>query len=918
MTRIRTTLLVIAALSALLVGCSTREEYVDAAIGEARSAAAMRDYARAHEILDAAMSHTRVDFRLAYEKAEILKRAHLYTDAADWYARAAAIDSSSWKAVAGMWEAAYLGEGKSAEAAARVLSEAMDFLSAAPDSIANLSAAVRAGIVVDKEDAVAEARERLLRQYPDSELASDLIKEDVDWIGVERDDETRLSMCDTFLDRYPVTEWRPRVMRLKLVSLKRLGRLDDVETLAREWGEAHKSNAELLDIIAAVLVSCRRAPTAAVEFSTRAVELTLAECDSLGLGVEDSGGRMSLVPENGDAPDQETIDELVNRLASRFLTRATALAEAGSFPECRSAAAKALAWLDIDENDEETGSAYHYVLGRAEEGMNNQGGAFEEYLKAVMVGGRQNRWPARADTALRRVYEIGQYRGTSRDAHGDMTLEDFAREHVGYDGPVFTDVTTEAGLGGRNQSRVAWGDCDGDGYDDLLLSGCVLMRNGGDGTFDDVTAQAGVGGTGSNGGVWADIDNDGDLDFYATSGATSGENTDRLWINRGDGTFEDGTEAAGRMTDLYTTEGAAWGDYDADGLVDLYLASYERPRTDDFDEYGVGFPDILYRNLGGGVFVDVTDAAGMEPPFGAHLSGRGVNWGDYDNDGDLDVFVSNYRLQEDFLWRNEGDGTFVNVAPSLGASGRETDGWWGHTIGSEWGDFDNDGDLDLFSANLAHPRYIEVSDMSMLLENGGPPEWAFLDRRAGAGIKYAETHSDPAWGDMDADGDLDLFITSIYPDCGTFLYLNDGKGRFQDVTWLAGVRSFNGWGCAMSDYDLDGDLDIAVASGSGFRLFRNDGPRRGPANHWLEVRVAGTHANAAGIGARITVSSGESAQIREIQGGKGTTSQHSLTAFFGLGREGGPVSVVVRFPGGGTERLDNVEVDQRIVIHETR
>jgi hypothetical protein len=314
----------------------------------------------------------------------------------------------------------------------------------------------------------------------------------------------------------------------------------------------------------------------------------------------------------------------------------------------------------------------------------------------------------------------------------------------------------------------------------------------------------------------------------------------------------------------------------------------------------------------------VTDGVGMEPPFGIDLSGRGVNWGDYDNDGDLDIFVSNYRLQENFLWRNEGDGTFVTVAPMLGVSGRETDGWWGHTIGSEWGDYDNDGDLDLFSANLAHPRYIEVSDMSRLLENNGPPDWTFTDRRAEAGIKYAETHSDPAWGDVDADGDLDLFITSIYPDCGTFLYVNDGNGHFADVTWLAGVRSMNGWGCAMSDYDADGDLDIGVASASGFHLFRNEGSRGRPKNHWLEVDVEGTKANAAGIGARVTVESGQSTQIREIEGGKGTTSQHSMTAFFGLGQEGGAVNVEVRFPGGSVERLENVKADQRIVIRETR
>ena len=280
--------------------------------------------------------------------------------------------------------------------------------------------------------------------------------------------------------------------------------------------------------------------------------------------------------------------------------------------------------------------------------------------------------------------------------------------------------------------------------------------------------------------------------------------------------------------------------------------------------------------------------------------------------------MSNYRLQENLLWRNEGDGSFVNVAPELGVSGRETDGWWGHTFGSEWGDYDNDGDLDLMCANLAHPRDIEVSDMSMLLRNAGPPDWSFADGRAGVGIKYAETHSDPSWFDADADGDLDLFVTSIYPNCGSFLYRNTGRGRFEDITWLAGVRSFNGWGCAVSDYDIDGDLDLVVGSGSGLRLFRNDGPARASKeNHHISIVAIGTDSNRSGIGARVSVTGERGTQIREIGGGKGTTSQHSLVAFFGLGSDNGPVDVEVSFIGGRTVVLNDVRVDQRVVVRET-
>ena len=881
----------LATAAVLVTGCSTRPEYVEGRIEEAREHAQRRDYERAHAVLDAAIERAPDDVDLAMEKAGIFMRAHEYEDAAAWFQEAEKLDPDSPEAAVGRWRA--LHEASPDDEAIRelILEEAGERSAAAPDSLASLTASVRAHVMLGEEEAVEDAVARLVALYPDSELGSELIKEDLDWIGVERDDQTRLSMADAFLDEYAVTRWRPRAMRLKLITLRRLGRCEDVVSVGREWARAHPDDAEVLGVVASAYVSCGAAAEEAAGLARRAIEL-----GPPGHGAED--------------------EEAATERAGYGLTLARALVLAGDFAGALDAADQAQAGLSTGPDDEETGAAWYFTRGQALEGLERLEESFDAYLSALIAGGRQNRWPTRADTAIRALYD-----GEFATRAGGVGLLEFARERVDYGGPVFTDVASDAGLDGRGESRVAWGDYDGDGFEDLLLSGRTLMRNNGDGTFVDVTETAGIGGTGANGGVWADVDNDGDLDFYATSGSTSGERTDRLWLNTGDGAFLDGTEDAGGMTDHYTTEGAAWGDYDADGFVDLYLASYERPRDEAFEEYGVGYPDILYRNLGDGSFVDVTEEVGMAPPFGEHLSGRGVNWGDYDNDGDLDVFVSNYRLQENFLWRNEGDGSFENVAPEVGVSGTETDGWWGHTIGSEWGDYDNDGDLDLVCANLAHPRYIEISDKSMLYRNTLSDDGRFHDRRADAGVKYAETHSDPSWGDVDQDGDLDLFVTSIYPNCGTFLYLNDGLGRFEDVTWLAGVRSFNGWGTAMCDYDQDGDLDIAVASGSGFRLFRNDGMLTegvGGSRHWLAVRCRGTGSNAAGIGARVRVKSGSRTQIREVQGGKGTTSQHAMTAFFGLGPRGRTVDVEVRFLGGAAVVLEDVGVDQIITVVEPR
>lgn len=159
---------------------------------------------------------------------------------------------------------------------------------------------------------------------------------------------------------------------------------------------------------------------------------------------------------------------------------------------------------------------------------------------------------------------------------------------------------------------------------------------------------------------------------------------------------------------------------------------------------------------------------------------------------------------------------------------------------------------------------------------------------------------------------MDLYITSIYEGRRSFLYENLGNGKFRDITWLAGVRVFNGWGCAFSDFDNDGDLDLVVGSGSGVKLFRNDGAN----NNYLKVKVIGTKSNKAGIGARIKLAQGKKSQIREIQGGKGTTSQNSLIAHFGLGKNKGLVTIEVTFPSGIRRTLKKIKPNQLVKIQE--
>ena len=422
------------------------------------------------------------------------------------------------------------------------------------------------------------------------------------------------------------------------------------------------------------------------------------------------------------------------------------------------------------------------------------------------------------------------------------------------------------------------------------------------------------------GAAWGDYDNDGDLDLYVAN--HSGGRPNKLIRNDGGEVFVNAT--SGPLGDLGPGTGVAWGDYDNDGDLDLYLGNY-------------GAANMLFRNDGGGVFTDVTSG-----PLGDAGYSNGVAWVDYDNDGDIDLYVVN-EGQANGLFRNDGGGVFSDAtAGPLGDLGPGT--------GVAWGDYDNDGDADLYIVNNGSANVLLRNDGigGFVDVTGGPlgdgsngmgAAWGDCDNDGDLdlylvnhdlanrlfrndGGSFVDATNGPlgdtgkgrgvAWADYDNDGDLDLFLTN---DPGTNrLFENTGGGSFVDATNGPLANTGSNQGAAWGDFDNDGDLDVYVTESSGRNsLVRND---LATGNHWLHVSLVGTVSNRSGIGARVQVITARGTQIREIGGESGYLSQNSLTAEFGMGTDVLATSVRVTWPSGIVNVTHDVVSDQTITIVE--
>ena len=375
---------------------------------------------------------------------------------------------------------------------------------------------------------------------------------------------------------------------------------------------------------------------------------------------------------------------------------------------------------------------------------------------------------------------------------------------------TFVNITSSV-IPSLGHGKVAWGDYNGDGFAELYSGVSThtsvrghVWKNNGDTSFTLRHSDLG------EVGVWGDANNDGWPDILSYDGpGTAGP---RLFKNNAGTGF---SNSALPSLPTLASRAASWTDHDNDGDLDLYIGGFESNQT------GAYYSDVILRNDGGMPFSHTwTEPAPARP-------GRGIASADFDRDGDIDIYVSNYRLKPNGLYVNDGVGNFANSASARGATGGSS-----HTIGSAWGDLDNDGEIDLFVGNFSHPPPFAPQPGARFLRNTGPSgdyhfqqmlDWDYHgDNRS----EWQESYASPTLGDYDNDGDLDLFFTTAYVGDRPRLYRNDGNWNFTNVTYAEGLSGVNiTYEAGFADYDNDGDLDLLTEG----KLFRN----QGNSNHWL-------------------------------------------------------------------------------------
>ncbi len=509
--------------------------------------------------------------------------------------------------------------------------------------------------------------------------------------------------------------------------------------------------------------------------------------------------------------------------------------------------------------------------------------------------------------------------------HGDFGTDPHDRDSHP---PYFEDVTATAFPGAGNlasSQNAAWGDYDNDGDPDLYLASGVWRND--NGVFTKLP------GTAFGPGLWLDANNNGYLDIFTWAD----ENSPTSWalytncLPAGVEGFAKDTSFPAPPYDFsnpgFRSRAACPVDLDGDGHIDLYIGGYESWESDYYSR--ISYRDTMVRNMRGVTGsatpaweISYQDALHSVADIGVHQfrttdkahkarRTKGITACDYDEDGTADIHVSVYRTSGNRLWSGAVGKRHFDAAGYRGISG------WGNTIGSVWGDLDNDGYFDLFTANLRHagtPQY----DDSQFYRNLGPSEgYRFANKTSIVNLPWQEADSNPTMADFDRDGDLDLFVTCStggYPGRGR-LFRNDEQWVFTEITDTAGLPTgTTGQGTdqnAWADFNGNGALDLFT----GGRLYRN----RTDAGNWIKLKMNGDGSivNRAAIGTVVKIELGGKTLVRQVEGAVGEGNQNCPVLHFGLGTNAGPVSVMVRWPGHSGVVVTNLAINQTHTLSYT-
>ena len=528
--------------------------------------------------------------------------------------------------------------------------------------------------------------------------------------------------------------------------------------------------------------------------------------------------------------------------------------------------------------------------------------------------------------------------------------------------PSLVDITVSTGIRFEHLSSpeqkfivesmsggVALIDYDRDGWPDIYFTNAqsvemalhgqkargALYRNNHDGTFTDVTDKAGVASPcWAMGAIVGDYNNDGWPDLLVTcfGGVV-------LYRNNGDGTFTDVTKSAGLSGDHLWATGAAFGDYDSDGWADLFVSHYVDFNLKDLPAFGSaktckyldvdvqcgprglkGSPDTLYHNNHDGTFTDVSRQAGVDDPEARF--GLTVIWTDFDNDGKLDLFVSNDG-EANYLYRNDGLGKFSDVGLASGVAAN-VDGVEQANMGVAVGDYLHTGRMSLLISHFDN-------EYAALYRNEGGMN--FTDASLRSGIAR-ETKGYVGWGDafvdFDNDGWQDYFVVNghVYPQVDSahksakyrqqkLLFVNQRDGTFKDISRLVGpaiqVPQVSR-GMAIGDLFNDGHLEAVIENLVGQPMILR--PEDGPPNHWISFQLEGVQCNRLALNARVRATAGDLVQLGEVVSGSSYLSQNDLRIHFGLGKHESLEKAEVLWPDGKTETFTNLSADRFYVIRE--